>query len=57
MAASLVVVVGGAFLYQATRISTRVLAAELAADHVKCFAMNAALGTHQAKASVESTML
>jgi anti-sigma factor RsiW len=57
LAASLVTVVGGAFLYQATKRSTRVMAAELAADHVKCFAMNAALGTRQAPSAVESTML
>ena len=30
--------------------SARVLAAELTADHVKCFAMNSVLGTHQARA-------
>src|SRR5262249_32839697 len=40
LAASLVVVVGGAFLYQATDKSAQVLAAELTADHLKCFAMN-----------------
>jgi hypothetical protein len=40
-AASLVLIVGGAFLYQATAYSRRIMAAELAADHVKCFAMNA----------------
>jgi len=57
LAASLVTVVGGAFLYQATKRSTRVMAAELAADHVKCFAINAALGTRQAPSAVESTML
>ena len=57
LAASLVTVVGGAFLYQATQRSTRVMAAELAADHVKCFAMNAALGTRQPPSVVESTML
>jgi anti-sigma factor RsiW len=57
MAASLVTVVGGAFVYQATQRSTRVMAAELAADHIKCFAMNAALGTHEKASSVESTML
>jgi anti-sigma factor RsiW len=57
LAASLVAVVGGAFVYQATKRSTRVMAAELAADHVKCFAMNAALGTRQAPSAVESTML
>ena len=33
------------------------MAAELAADHLKCFAMNAALGTRQAPSAVESTML
>jgi anti-sigma factor RsiW len=57
IAASLVTVVGGAFLYQATQRSARVMVAELAADHVKCFAMNAALGTREIPSSVESTML
>jgi anti-sigma factor RsiW len=56
LAASLVLVVGGAFVYQATDSSVRVLAAELTADHMKCFAMNAALGTHQPPAAVESSM-
>jgi len=56
LAASLVVVVGGAFVYQATDKSARVMAAELVADHAKCFAMNAALGTHQPAALVEQSM-
>jgi anti-sigma factor RsiW len=56
LAASLVVVVGGAFVYQATDKSARVLAAELVADHAKCFAMNAALGTRQLPAAVEQSM-
>ena len=56
LAATLVLVVGGAFVYQATDRSVRVLAAELTADHVKCFAMNSALGTHQAPAAVERSM-
>jgi anti-sigma factor RsiW len=56
LAASLVLVVGGAFLYQATDKSARLLAAELTADHVKCFAMNRALGTHQEVAAVESSL-
>jgi anti-sigma factor RsiW len=56
LAASLVVVVGGAFVYQATDKSARVLAAELVADHAKCFALNGALGTHQATAAVEQSM-
>lgn len=37
LAASLVLVVAGAFVYQATGRSSRLLAAELTADHVKCF--------------------
>jgi anti-sigma factor RsiW len=56
LAASLVVVVGGAFVYQATDKSARVMAAELVADHAKCFAMNSALGTHQAASIVEQSM-
>lgn len=55
-AASLVVIVGGAFLYQATAQSSHVLAAELAADHMKCFAMNAVLGTRQSAETVQSSM-
>jgi hypothetical protein len=55
-AASLVVIVGGAFLYQATARSSHLLAAELAADHMKCFAMNAVLGTHQSPDTVQSSM-
>jgi anti-sigma factor RsiW len=56
-AASLVVIVGGAFLYQATAESAHVLAAELAADHMKCFAMNAVLGTRQSAEAVQSSMV
>jgi anti-sigma factor RsiW len=57
LAASLVLGVGGAFLYQATDKSARVMAAELTADHVKCFAMNGVLGTHDETEAVESSML
>jgi anti-sigma factor RsiW len=56
LAASLVAVVGGAFLYQATESSARLLAAELTADHLKCFAVNRALGTHEMPEAVESSM-
>src|SRR5438093_11853738 len=56
LAASLVVVVGGAFVYQATDKSARVLAAELVADHAKCFAMNSAFGTHQWAGAVEQSI-
>jgi anti-sigma factor RsiW len=55
-AASLVLIVAGAFVYQLTSRSTTVLAAELAADHVKCFAMNQLLAPHQDAASVERSM-
>jgi anti-sigma factor RsiW len=57
LAASLVLGVGGAFVYQATDRSARVMAAELTADHMKCLAINSALGTHQTAAAVESSML
>jgi anti-sigma factor RsiW len=57
LAASLVLLVGGAFLYQATDRSARVLAAELTADHVKCFALDDVLGTHETPAAVEQAML
>src|SRR5262245_11696584 len=40
VAAALVLIVGSAFVYQLTVASERVMAAELAADHVKCFALN-----------------
>lgn len=56
LAASLALVVGGAFVYQATDRSARVLAAELVADHAKCFALNGALGTRQMPAAVEQAM-
>src|SRR5262245_23017559 len=55
-AASLVVIVGGAFMYQATAQSSHLLAAQLAADHMKCFALNAVLGTQQSADVVQSSM-
>lgn len=55
-AASLVLIVGAAFLYQLTASSNRVMAAELAADHLKCFALNGVLHTHDDAATVESSM-
>jgi anti-sigma factor RsiW len=57
LAASLVIVVGGAFVYQATEHSAHFLAAQLTADHMRCFAMNSALGTHQATSVVEGAMI
>ena len=56
LAASLLLVIASAFVYQLTAGSTRVLAAELTADHMKCFAMNAMLGTHDLPTAVEGTM-
>jgi anti-sigma factor RsiW len=55
-AAALVIIVGGAFLYVATGRSTRLMAAELAADHVKCFTMNAVFGTRQSSEKVQHTL-
>lgn len=57
LAASLALLVGAAFLYQLTISSTRVMAAELAVDHLKCFALNGVLHTHDEPAAVESSML
>ena len=56
LAASLVLIVGGAFVYALTDRSARVMAAELTADHVKCFGANRVLGTHDAAAVVESSI-
>jgi len=57
LAASLVLAVAGAGLYQLTVHSTRVMAAELTADHVKCFrVINSALGTHHDASMVEGSM-
>jgi anti-sigma factor RsiW len=56
IAAGLVLVVSGAFLYEATDRSTRLLAAELTADHVKCFGMNALLGANPDAAVIEREM-
>jgi hypothetical protein len=57
LAASLVLVVGGAFLYELTERSAGVLAAELTADHVKCFrVLNNVFDTRNDRAAVESAM-
>jgi anti-sigma factor RsiW len=56
LAATLVLIVGGAFLYQLTDGSARVMAAELTADHVKCFAMNDVLGTREQPMTVQASM-
>jgi len=57
IAAGVVLAAGGVFVYQATDRSTRLLAAELAADHVKCFGVvNSLLGTDANAAAVEQVM-
>lgn len=57
MVATLTLAVAGVWLYQATARSASVLAAELTADHVKCFALNAVLRTHDSPEAVETAML
>lgn len=54
-AAVLLAVVGGA-LFAATSRSPRLMAAELAADHVKCVALNAVLRTHRSMADVHRSL-
>jgi anti-sigma factor RsiW len=55
--ATLVIVVGGALMYVFTDRSTGVLAAELTADHVKCFGvMNALVGTSADRVTIERAM-
>ncbi|HUR34105.1 MAG TPA: zf-HC2 domain-containing protein [Vicinamibacterales bacterium] len=56
LAATLLLAVGGAFIFQATRSSSRVLAAELTLDHEKCFRLNALLRTQHSPAAVEASM-
>ena len=55
VAAALLLMVGG-LVYQATDRSNTVLAAELTADHEKCFRLNTLLGTHDTSQGVETAM-
>jgi anti-sigma factor (TIGR02949 family) len=56
LAATLLLAVAGAFVYLATRSSSRVLAAELAMDHEKCFRLNTLLGTQHSPDEVRTEM-
>jgi anti-sigma factor RsiW len=57
IAAGVLLAVGGVTLYQLTPSSTRVLAAELTADHVKCFGVvNTLVGANANAAAVEQVM-
>lgn len=55
-AAMFVLAVGGGLVYRATIGATQAMAAELAADHVKCFMMNTVLRTHESLDDVEAYM-
>ncbi|HKB13957.1 MAG TPA: hypothetical protein VKD69_25005 [Vicinamibacterales bacterium] len=54
LAASLVIVVGGAFYVVSG--NPNVMAAELVADHEKCFAMNGTFGMYRPAAAVEQNL-
>jgi anti-sigma factor RsiW len=57
LAASLVLIVFGAFLYELTARSTVVLAAELTSDHLKCFrVINSIVGAQREPAAIEASM-
>jgi anti-sigma factor RsiW len=56
LAASLVLIVGGAFLYGITDRSNRIMAAELVADHIKCFGVNRVFNTQQQASIVEGSL-
>ena len=57
LAACLVAIVGAAFVYELTARSTHVMAAELTADHVKCFrVINPLLPASADAAAVERSM-
>ena len=57
VAAGVVAAAGAASIYLLTERSSSLLAAELTADDVKCFALNGALHTHDDAPTVESSML
>jgi anti-sigma factor RsiW len=57
LVASLAVLVSGAFVYKLTDASATVMAAELAADHMKCFAVTSMLSMHETPSVVESAMV
>ena len=56
LAAALVLVTGALALERATQASARVMSAELTVDHMKCFLVNAVLGTGQAQSEVERSL-
>ena len=56
LAATLVLAAAVGILYRLTASSPRIMAAELTADHLKCFAMNRILGTRQTAEIVEASL-
>ncbi len=56
LAATLLLAAGGVSLYELTDRSMRVMAAELAADHIKCFGLNHVLGTRHTASAVEGSI-
>ncbi|OFW23201.1 MAG: hypothetical protein A3H97_12095 [Acidobacteria bacterium RIFCSPLOWO2_02_FULL_65_29] len=56
LAATLVLVVAAAFAYPLTARSSRIMAAELAMDHMKCALLNNVLGTRHTPALVEGSL-
>jgi anti-sigma factor RsiW len=56
LAATVALLVGGAFVYRLTESSARVMAAELTADHVKCFTVNRVLRTDDSPSDVQRSM-
>jgi len=54
VAATLLVALGGVATYRLTIGATEAIAAELTADHVKCFLMNRVLGTHDTREESEA---
>lgn len=56
VAATLFLLVAAASVYKVTESSARVMVAELAADHVKCFLLQGIIGTGERPASVERAL-
>jgi anti-sigma factor RsiW len=57
LAAGVLVAVGTASVYLLTSRSSQLLAAELTADHVKCFGMSSLIGNDDDPAAAEGTMV
>jgi len=57
LAAGVLMAVGTASIYLLTSRSSQLLAAELTADHVKCFGMNSLIGVNDDPAAAEGTMV